>query len=183
VALTYTPEPELGSAAPDFSLADVVSGKTVRLADFSGARALVVMFICEHCPYVQAVQGRIAELAREYEKKGARFVAIGSNDAVKYPADSPANLKKQAQAQGFVFPYLVDETQEVARAYGAVCTPDFFVYDSRLALRYRGRLDDHWKEPAKVQRRELAEALDEILAGREPSGDQKPSMGCSIKWK
>jgi peroxiredoxin len=187
MALTYTPEPALGSAAPDFRLPDVVSGKTYALRDFAQARALVVMFICNHCPYVVAVQGRIAALAKEYEPKGVRFVGICSNDADKYPEDSPEKLKAQAREQGFVFPYLFDENQDACRAYGAVATPDFFVYGAHeggnFPLRYRGRLDDSWKEPAKVTRRDLAAALDLLLAGKLPPKDQTPSMGCSIKWK
>jgi peroxiredoxin len=188
VALTYTPEnPELGAKAPSFSLPDALSGKTFSLSDFSGASALVVMFICKHCPYVVAVQSRIASLAKEFKPKGVQFVAICSNDAKQYPEDAPHSLKIQANKEGFNFPYLVDESQAVGRAYGAVCTPDFFAYGrgnalGEFSLKYRGRLDDNWKEPEKVKKRELAEALNVILQGQTPA-TQIPSMGCSIKWK
>jgi peroxiredoxin len=189
MALTYSPEePALGSKAPDFDLLDAVSGKRFSLHDFSEAKALAVVFMCKHCPYVEAVQGRIAALAKEFAPKGGRFVAIASNDTVKYPEDSPANLKKQAASEGFIFPYLLDETQSVARAYGAVCTPDFFVYGrgsspGEFLLRYRGRLDDSWKDETKVKSRDLAQALTELVSGRVPSAKQIPTMGCSIKWK
>jgi peroxiredoxin len=188
VALTYTPaEPALGCAAPDFDLLDAVSGKRFALKDCAGAQALVVMFICKHCPYVVAVQSRIAMLAKEFTPKGVKFVAICSNDAKQYPEDSPSFLKIQANKEGFNFPYLVDESQAVGRAYGAVCTPDFFAYGpgdkpGTWALKYRGRLDDNWKEADKVKKREMALALKAILIGQQPE-TQNPSMGCSIKWK
>ena len=188
MSLTYTPtEPALGTPAPDFRLLDAVSGKQVALADFAKGKALVVMFLCKHCPYVVAVQTRIATLAKEFKPKGVEFVAICSNDSKQYPEDSPSFLKIQANKEGFNFPYLVDESQAVGRAYGAVCTPDFFAYTpgdkpGEWKLAYRGRLDDSWKEPEKVKKRELADALKSILIGQ-PIAVQNPSMGCSIKWK
>jgi len=156
------------------------------LESFAGSKALVVVFMCNHCPYVIAVQDRINELAREYSPRGVALVGINPNDAVRYPDDSFEAMKERAKEKAYVFPYLRDDSQEVARAYGAVCTPDFFVYGrvrEKFLLKYAGRLDDNWKEPSQVQRRELAEALDAILSGQEPPSDQKPSMGCSIKWK
>jgi peroxiredoxin len=185
VALTYSPPGELGSLAPDFSLPGV-DGGIHRLEDFANARALVVVFMCNHCPYVKAVRERINELAREYAARGVALVGINPNDAVKYPDDSFDAMKAEAREHGFVFPYLQDESQAVARAYGAVCTPDFYVYSQSgkgPTLRYRGRLDDSWKDASAVKRRELAAALDAILAGGSPSPDQLPSMGCSIKWR
>lgn len=184
MALTYSESGALGSEAPDFALPGV-DGKTYRLADFKSAKALVVVFMCNHCPYVQAVQGRINALAREYAKKGAQVVGINSNDAEKYPDDNFDAMKQVAKEQGFVFPYLRDESQDVARAYGAVCTPDFYLYQSTtsgLMLRYRGRLDDSWKDERSVKNRDLAHAIDAVLAGQALSPEQPPSMGCSIKW-
>lgn len=182
MALTYSEMVPLGKKAPSFEL-NGIDGKTYSLNSFKGKKALVLMFLCRHCPYVQAVQDRIASLAKEYTAKNIQFVGICSNDFVRYPEDSPENLKRQAQEVGFDFPYLVDESQDVARSYGAVCTPDIFVFDSDFKLRYRGRIDDNWKEPKKVFRHDLHEALDTLIAGGEVSTDQIPSMGCSIKWK
>lgn len=185
MALTYSQESRLGSPAPEFSLPGV-DGKTYALESFSDAKALVVVFMCNHCPYVIAVQERINALAKEYASRGVALVGINSNDTTKYPADGFEAMKTRAKEQGYVFPYLIDETQAVARAYGAVCTPDFFAYANEggtFRLRYAGRLDDDWKEPSKVTRRELAGALEAILSGRDPATEQKPSMGCSIKWR
>ncbi|MFN7684193.1 MAG: thioredoxin family protein [Oligoflexia bacterium] len=188
MALTYTQPPtekELGSLAPDFSLPGV-DGRTYSLSSFSDARALVVVFMCNHCPYVIAVQERINDLAREYATRGVRLIGINPNDPIKYPDDSLEAMKARASEQGYVFPYLQDLTQETARAYGAVCTPDPFVFENKagkFVLRYHGRIDDSWKEPAKVTQRELAAALDSILEGRTPQNQQHPAMGCSIKWR
>jgi peroxiredoxin len=182
MALTYSEMVPLGKNAPNFSLPGI-DGKTHSLESFAGKKSVVVMFICNHCPYVKAVQDRLAELARDYGPKGVQFVAINSNDTENYPEDSPENMKRQAEEVGFTFPYLLDESQEVARAYGAVCTPDIFVFDRNLKLAYRGRIDDNWKETSKVTRRDLSDALDALLAGTPVSKDQIPSMGCSIKWK
>lgn len=185
MALTHTPPGELGSLAPDFALLGV-DGRTARLADFKGARALVVIFMCNHCPYVQAVDDRINTLAREYAPRGVSVIAINPNDAQRYPDDSFAAMQERARQKDYAFHYLVDESQSVARAYGAVCTPDFFAYapvsSGQWSLSYRGRLDDSWKDESKVTRRDLAHALDGILAGETPLAEQPSSMGCSIKW-
>jgi len=193
LALTYTPAGELGSKAQDFDLLGV-DGKRYRLLSFSESKALVVVFMCNHCPYVIAVQKRINELAREYAQQSVALVGINSNDSTRYPADNFAAMQERAREEGYVFPYLHDETQTVARAYGAVCTPDFFVYakqDQIFILHYRGRLDDQWRDEKAVTRRELASALDAILIGQYTAGNQVPaqipsqipSMGCSIKWR
>lgn len=182
MALMYTPPGELGSVCPDFQL-PATDGNLYQLKDFKGSKALLVMFICNHCPYVQAVEDRLIVLSRELLSLGAQVVAISSNDAVKYPADSFENMKKRSLEKKYPFPYLFDETQKVAKEFGAVCTPDFFVYDENLSLAYRGRLDDSWKNPAEVSRHELRHAILELLAGREAPMSQYPSMGCSIKWK
>lgn len=190
MALTYSTAIEFGSLAPDFLLPGV-DGKTYRLTDFGKSKAAVIVFMCNHCPYVKAVQTRIQALAQAYQSRGVTLIAINSNDAVKYPDDSFEAMKKNAEENHYSFPYLWDESQEVAHAYGAVCTPDFFVYENeslgevapRFALRYRGRLDDHWKDEKAVTRQDLRLALDAILSGKLPALDQVPSMGCSIKWK
>lgn len=182
MALTYSEMIPLGKSAPKFSLSGI-DGKTYAHDGFKGKKAVVVMFLCAHCPYVKATQDRIAKLAREYSAKDVQFMGICSNDPEQYPEDAPDGLRRQAREAGFAFPYLVDESQDVARAYGAVCTPDIFVFDKDLRLRYRGRIDDSWKDPSKVARQDLREALDALLAGREVSANQLPSMGCSIKWK
>ncbi|MGZ3699251.1 MAG: thioredoxin family protein, partial [Bdellovibrionota bacterium] len=163
-----------------------VDGKTHRLDDFQKSKALVVIFMCNHCPYVIAVQSRINALARGYAARGVALVGINSNDSSRYPDDNFEAMKARAKEQGYVFPYLHDESQMVARAYGAVCTPDIFVYapaSKGMVLKYRGRIDDNWKDERAVSKRDLAEALDAIVAGHEPRADQVPSMGCSIKWK
>lgn len=187
MALTYTPEnPDIGIPCPPFRL-PAVDGKKYDLEDFTAAEALVVMFICNHCPYVQAIEDRIIALAHSYEKKTGekkvQFVGICSNDPTNYPDDSPENLRKRWKDKDYRFPYLIDETQAVAKAFGAVCTPDFFVYDRNRRLAYRGRLDDSWKEPEKVTQEEMRRAIDRVLDGQPPVTKQNPSMGCSIKWK
>jgi peroxiredoxin len=182
MALTENVDIALGTPCPDFRLPSV-EGETVARDDFAAAPALVVMFICNHCPYVQAIEDRLVALVREYGPKGVRFVGICSNDPTGYPDDAPPKLRARARAKGYGFPYLVDETQEVARAFGAVCTPDLYVYDRERRLAYHGRLDDDWKSPRNVRRRDLAAALDALLAGRAPARDQLHSIGCSIKWK
>ncbi len=175
---------DLGTAAPDFALTDVVSGKTVRREDFRGQKALLVMFLCTHCPYVKHIEKGLAALGMDYEVEPVSIVAISSNDAAHYPDDSPAGLKKQAETLGFRFPYLYDETQAVAKAYKAACTPDFFLFDGDLKLAYRGEFDR--SRPGNgipVTGEDLRAAMDAVLAGRQPSGDQRPSIGCNIKWK
>jgi peroxiredoxin len=171
-----------GTACPDFRL-PAVDGQTYARDDFAASPVLVVMFICNHCPYVKAVEDRLIALAREYGPRGVQLVGVCANDAEGYPEDAFDMLAERWRTKGYGFPYLHDEAQSVARAFGAVCTPDIFVYDRDRQLAYRGRIDDSWKDPAKVTRRELADALEALLAGRRPASDQRPSLGCSIKWK
>jgi peroxiredoxin len=182
MALLYTPAGEPGSKCPPFELPSV-DGGTYALKDFAGAKALVVMFICNHCPYVQAIEQRLLDLAHALGPRGAAFVGICANDPTDYPEDAPEALLARWREKSYGFPYLIDESQEVARAFGAVCTPDIFVYDSNQTLRYRGRLDDSWKNPAAVKRQELKEALEKIMQNLPAPSTQNPSMGCSIKWK
>jgi peroxiredoxin len=185
MALTEsTMELALGADAPDFALPDVVSGKTVRRDDLGGEKALLVMFICTHCPYVKHVEKGLASLGNDYAAKPVKLVAISSNDAGNYPDDSPAGLKRQAQTLGFRFPYLYDESQSVARAYHAACTPDFFLFDGKLKLVYRGQFDSSRPGNGKpVTGEDLRAAIDAVLAGTAVSRDQRPSIGCNIKWK
>jgi peroxiredoxin len=182
MALTENRDVALGTPCPDFRLR-AVDGTTVGRDDLRDAKAVVVMFICNHCPYVQAVEDRIVGLAREYGPKGVQFLGICSNDPTGYPDDAPARLLARSREKGYGFPYLVDESQQVARAFGAVCTPDIYVYDGERRLAYHGRIDDSWQDASKVTRRELAAALDALLAGRKPAAEQLHSIGCSIKWK
>jgi peroxiredoxin len=177
----YNPPSELGILCPDFKLLGV-DGKYHTRSDYSSTKALVVMFICNHCPYVQAVENRIILLSKELLALGAKIVAISSNDAVSYPEDSFENMKSRAITKNYPFPYLHDNDQSVARSFGAVCTPDFFVFDGELKLAYRGRLDDSWKSPKEVTRHELRHAVLQLLQNREVPIIQYPSMGCSIKW-
>jgi peroxiredoxin len=176
-----------GSVCPDFRL-PAVDGKTYARDDFAASPVLVVMFICNHCPYVKAVEDRLIALQREFPPAGqgappVQLVGICANDAASYPDDAFDKLRERWQAKEYGFPYLHDESQEVARAFGAVCTPDIFVYDHQRQLAYRGRIDDSWKDASKVTRRDLHEAITALLAGQRPSADQKPSLGCSIKWR
>ncbi len=182
MARTETPACEEGMRAPGFSLTDT-TGKTLSLDDLRGPRGTLVMFICNHCPYVKAVLTRLIADCRLLKEEGVGCVAIMSNDVTDYPEDSPENMARLARELDFPFPYLLDPSQEVARAYGAVCTPDFFGFDKDLELRYRGRLDAGLKDPPPADApRELLEAMRRIAAGEAPAG-QVPSMGCSIKWK
>jgi peroxiredoxin len=173
----------LGTPAPDFSLPNV-DGQMVSLGDFDNARALLVVFACNHCPFVKHVAAGFAALAREYQAKGVGVVAISSNDVSSYPADSPEQMVREAEEQGYTFPYLYDETQEVAKAYAAACTPDFYVFDKNKKLVYRGQMDSSRPESGiPVTGKDLRTALDAVLAGKPVSADQKPSIGCNIKWK
>ena len=184
MALTESTMLELGTEAPEFNLPDVVSGKTVTRDTFEGKKALLVMFICQHCPYVQHVKKELARLGNDYAKKEVGIVAISSNDAKSYPDDAPGELKKMAQALGFTFSFCYDETQEVAKAYTAACTPDFFLFDANRRLVYRGQLDDSRPGNGKPNTgKDLRAAMDAVLAGKPVSPIQKPSMGCNIKWK
>lgn len=171
----------LGDLAPDFALEEVTEARTVRRDDLTGD-ALVVMFLCTHCPFVIHVQHRLSELARDYRAKGASFVGIGANDPGVQPDDAPEGLAEQKRRVGFDFPYLFDATQAVAKAYGAVCTPDFFVFDRDRRLAYRGRMDATRPDRGEPTGDELAAALDAVLAGKPVTGEQFPPMGCSIKW-
>lgn len=182
MALLYSQTVPFGSPAPDFSLPGA-DGKKHTLASFKDKKALVIIFMCNHCPYVQACWQRLVELDREFSPQGVQFVGINSNDPQNYPEDSYEKMKEYAEKNGQLFPYLCDDSQVVAKAYGAVCTPDIFVYDSEHKLQYHGRIDDNWKEPENVSTRELAEALEALIKGELPNRDQNPSMGCSIKWK
>ncbi len=183
MALTNSTMLPLGTAAPDFSLPDTDS-KTISLSSFKNAPALLVMFICNHCPYVQHVAYAIAKMAREYQQKGVAVAGINSNDAQNYPADSPAMMRQEAKKIGYTFPYLYDESQAVAKAYRAACTPEFYVFDKQQKLVYRGRFDGSSPgNPVPPTGADLRAALDAVLTGKAPSSDQKPSMGCNIKWK
>jgi peroxiredoxin len=173
----------LGTAAPGFSLPDVVSGRTMTLESFAGSKALLVMFICRHCPFVVHVQSELARVGRDYAARGVGVIAISANDAETYPDDAPERLREQADEQGFTFPYCYDETQAVAKAYRAVCTPDFFLFDENRRLVYRGQLDATRPGKGTPDGRDLRAALDAVLAGRPVSPDQRPSVGCGIKWK
>ncbi|CAD0186809.1 hypothetical protein RUESEDTHA_03720 [Ruegeria sp. THAF57] len=178
-----TPVCDFGHPAPDFSL-PATDGRTVTLADVAGENGTLIMFICNHCPYVLAVLDRIMRDARDLQKLGIGVAAISANDVEAYPADSFDNMRKMAETQGFPFPYLYDENQDVARAYGAVCTPDFFGYDASRGLQYRGRLDASGRQEGPSDlRRDLFQAMKQVAeTGRGPT-DQVPSIGCSIKWK
>jgi peroxiredoxin len=173
----------LGTPAPDFRLPDP-SGKMVSLADVSGAPALLVMFLCNHCPYVKHVRSEIARLAREYQPRGVAVVAINANDVQKYPADSPEKMAEEAVSAGYTFPYLLDESQEIAKACRAACTPEFYLFDRDRKLVYRGQLDDSRPgNDVPVTGKDLRQALDALLEGRPVSERQVPSIGCNIKWK
>jgi peroxiredoxin len=173
----------LGTQAPDFSLPNV-DGRTVSLGDFQDAPALLVVFLCNHCPYVKHVAPELARLAREYQARGVAVVGINSNDADAYPDDAPQRMVEEARQRGYTFPYLYDATQAVARAYHAACTPDFFVFDRRRRLAYRGQLDSSRpKSDVPVTGSDLRAALDAVLAGQPVPDPQRPSLGCNIKWK
>ena len=174
----------LGTPAPAFSLKDVRDGKVYSVEPLTGPKGLLVMFICAHCPFVKHVEQELARLGRDYRNSGIGIAAISSNDADNYPDDAPASLAGQARSAGFVFPYLYDETQDVARAYDTTCTPDFFLFDSQRKLVYRGQLDG--SRPGNgvpVTGRDLRAAIDAVAAGNPVPRDQKPSIGCNIKWK
>jgi peroxiredoxin len=173
---------ELGSPAPDFSLPGT-DGKTWSLASFQGAKALCVVFSCNHCPYVKAYEGRFVELQSDLAPGGFQLVAINANDAASHPEDGFEAMKARAREKGFNFPYLRDESQEVAHAYGAVRTPHVFLFDAGRALAYVGRIDDNWDQPDKVKRRELRDAVEDILADKPVRVPETFAVGCTIKWK
>jgi peroxiredoxin len=173
----------LGTIAPDFRLADT-NGKLVSLGELTGSPALLVMFICNHCPFVKHIRSELAQLGRDYIPRGVAIMAISSNDAANYPDDSPAKMAEEARAAGYNFPYLYDESQAVAHAYHAACTPDFFLFDRNHRLLYRGQLDD--SRPGNgipVTGKDLRAAIEALLAGQAVPAAQKPSLGCNIKWK
>ena len=180
----------LGTSAPNFSLPDLLTERTVSLADFAEKKALLVMFLCAHCPYVVHVRPELARLARDYADKSVALVAITANDAAQYPQDAPEPTAAVARAAGWAFPFLYDESQAVAKAYTAACTPDFFLFDGARRLVYRGQLDD--SRPGRGDDRpgrgtlngaDLRAALDAVLAGQPVNPEQKPSIGCNVKWK
>lgn len=183
MALTPSTMLPLGTFAPKFSLPDT-SGKTVSIDELKDAPALLVMFICNHCPFVKHIRGGLAQLVKDYQAKGVAAVGISSNDVKSHPDDSPAKMALEAKDAGYTFPYLFDETQAVAKAYRAACTPDFFLFDRARKLVYRGQLDD--SRPGNglpVTGKDLRAALDAVLAGKSAPAEQKPSIGCNIKWK
>jgi peroxiredoxin len=173
----------LGTAAPDFSLVNV-DGRTVSLSDFENAPALLVIFMCNHCPFVKHLADALAQFTAEYIAKGVAVFGINSNDAANYPADSPEQMVREAEERGYRFPYLYDETQDVAKAYQAACTPDFFLFDRERRLAYRGQFDDSRPDSGiPISGKDMRAALDAVLAGKKPSENQRPSIGCNIKWK
>lgn len=173
----------LGTSAPDFSLVNV-DGKVVSLSDFADAPALLIIFMCNHCPYVIHIADHLAALANEYMARGVAVVGISSNDVASYPADSPEQMVAEAEQRGYAFPYLYDETQEVAQTYRAACTPDFFLFDANKKLAYRGQLDSSRPDSGiPVTGEDLRAALDAVLEGKAPDESQTPSLGCNIKWK
>ncbi len=184
MALTPSNMMPLGTQAPDFSLPDTISNKTVTLSQAKSNLATVIMFICNHCPFVKHVQAELIKLAQDYQAKGIVFIAISSNDAEEYPEDAPEKMQQRAKQLGYPFPYIYDETQEVAKAYQAVCTPDFYIFDRDLKCAYRGQLDD--SRPGNnlpVTGKDIRMALDNLLANKPVAQIQKPSQGCNIKWK
>jgi peroxiredoxin len=184
MSLTPSTMLDLKTKAPDFKLPDVMTGKQVSLKDFDSQKALLVMFICRHCPYVQHIKEALSQVGRDYAKKDIAIVAISSNDADNYPDDAPESLKEFAVQEKFSFPFLYDGTQKIAQAYTAACTPDFFLFDKKRELVYRGQLDDSRPGNNKpVTGRDLLAAIDALLADKAPNPNQVPSIGCNIKWK
>jgi thiol-disulfide isomerase/thioredoxin len=174
----------LGTRAPGFELIDTVTGGRKTLEDIRGEKGTVIMFICNHCPFVKHVNSELTQIGKSYVNRGIGFAAISSNDVENYPQDAPDLMKETAEEEGYPFPYLYDETQEIARAYDAACTPDFYLFDANLSLVYRGQLDD--SRPGNglpVTGTDLRQALDSLLSGKAQAGHQKPSIGCNIKWK
>lgn len=184
MAKTLSTMLDLGTTAPDFNLPDVVSGKNISLKDFANRKALLVMFICRHCPFVKHVEKELARLGQDYADKDVGIVAISANDAAEFPDDAPESLKQMAAQLGFSFPFLYDESQSVAQAYSAACTPDFFLFDQSRKLVYRGQLDDSRPESGiPVTGRDLRTAIDAVLADRAVDQNQRASIGCNIKWR
>ncbi|MDZ4861321.1 MAG: thioredoxin family protein [Candidatus Hydrogenedentes bacterium] len=184
MSLTPSQMIPIDTVAPAFSLPNIVSGRTISISDFSDSKGLLVMFICNHCPYVKHVADEIAKIGQDYADQQLGIVAISANDIETHPGDAPDRMKQEAQSRGYVFPYLYDETQEVAKAYSAACTPDFFLFGADMKLVYRGQLDD--SRPGNglpVTGKDLRGAIDAVLAGKKPATPQRPSVGCNIKWK
>ncbi|MDT8322642.1 MAG: thioredoxin family protein [Bacteroidota bacterium] len=182
MALKYSKGMPVGTPLPPFRLPGV-DGNTCSQDDFRDATLLVIVFTCNHCPYAMASEDRLIALQKEFADRGVRFVLINPNDADRYPDDSFARMIDRAKDKSFPFPYLYDESQDVARRFDAACTPDIFVFDQARTLRYNGRIDDNWQEPEKVTREDLRTVLEDLLAGRDVSIEAVPSMGCSIKWR
>ena len=184
MSLTYSEMMPLGTTAPDFALPDTVSGKNISLKDCKSEVCTVVMFICNHCPYVIHVETELVRIANAYQAKGVNFVAISANDVENYPDDSPEKMREKAMEVGYTFPYLYDQSQNVAKAYRAACTPDFYVFDQNLKCVYRGRMDDSSPGNGRpVTGAELRAALDTVINNEPIPQNQLPSMGCNIKWK
>ena len=184
MSLTYSEMMPLGTTAPGFELTDTVSGKKLSLNELKSDIGTVIMFICNHCPYVIHIENEIAAIANEYQEKGISFVAISANDAGNYPADAPDKMKVKASEAGYSFPYLHDDSQDIAKAYHAACTPDFYVFDGDLKCVYRGRMDNSSPGNGQpVTGSDLRNTLNALLTGDSISEIQQPSMGCSIKWK
>jgi thiol-disulfide isomerase/thioredoxin len=184
MAMTPSTMLPLGTPAPDFILPDVVSEKTLGLKQLKSDKATLIMFICNHCPFVKHLQQELVKLAKAYQPKGIAFIAINSNDIDNYPEDAPDKMREVAAKEGYSFPYLFDDTQQVAKAYKAACTPDFYIFDKDLKCVYRGQLDD--SRPGNnlpITGKDLRAALDNVLANQPVNPQQKPSMGCNIKWK
>ena len=183
MAMTPSTMLPLGTVAPEFQLPDT-NGKLIASKDFADAPALLVIFMCNHCPYVVNIRTGLAQLARDYQPRGVAIVGINSNDVENYPSDGPALMKEEARMAGYTFSYLYDESQEVAHAYHAACTPDFYLFDGRRKLVYRGQFDDSRPGNGRpVTGKDIRAALDQLLAGKPVAPDQKPSVGCNIKWK
>ncbi len=182
MANTHSTMVPLGTPAPDFSLPGT-DGKTYSPSNFGNKNVLVIIFMCNHCPYVKAVLRRLINLQNEYAEKSVQLVGINVNDTKKYPEDSMEKMKELAEKKQLPFPYLFDESQESAKAYDAVCTPDIFVYGIERSLKYRGRVDDNWQHPDEITRHDLKDAIEAILTDQPVNDDQVSSMGCSIKWK
>lgn len=182
MALMHSNELELGTTCPTFSLPSV-DGRTYELRDFAESKALLIAFICNHCPYVRAIEDRLIALKRAFKTSELEMVGICSNDASRYPDDSKEQLFARWQEKNYGFPYLIDEDQSVARAFSAVCTPDLFLFDQNRALFYHGQLDDNWQQPQNVKKEDMKDAIRLLLNDQDPPVVQKPSMGCSIKWK
>ncbi len=172
----------LGTKAVDFCLKGI-DGKTHSLADYDDKDVLVIVIMCNHCPYVQAVDSRLVQLQEKFAKQNVQFIGINPNDDIVYPEDNLENMIKRASEKGYNFPYLRDDDQSIARQYQAQCTPDIYVYNKERELCYHGQIDDNWQEPDKVKSHDLNDAIEALLAGKKPSPNQHPSMGCSIKWK